>query len=150
MTSDLILGIDGGGSKVFVVLADRTGRIVRAAAAAASTIRWTPEPGAAGPTVLCTTGLAGIAAARRPTVKSSISQSQREAIAQTAGISQTVLNDADAAYLARSPAVPEFSSFRHWLNGMGARRRRKVISRGRLGRRNGSEGPLPSSRAPLR
>jgi glucosamine kinase len=114
MTNGLLLGIDGGGSKVFVVLADRIGRIVRAARGGGvnpmDNRNWQQELQAKLCSFANEPGLAAIAAALPAYGEvERISQTQREAIARAfAGIPQTVLNDVDAAHLgafAGSPGV---------------------------------------------
>lgn len=105
MTGGLILGVDGGGSKVFVVLADRTGRIVRVARGGGvnpmDNRNWQQELQAKLCSFAKEPGLAGVAAALPAYGEvEHISQSQREAIAQAFdGIPQAVLNDVDAAHL---------------------------------------------------
>ena len=82
----LILGIDGGGSKVFVALADRTGRIVHAARGGGvnpmDNRNWQQELHATLCSFAIEPGLAGVAAALPAYGEvERISQSQREAIA---------------------------------------------------------------------
>ena len=113
MTIDgLILGIDGGGSKVFVALADRTGAITQATRGGGvnpmDNRNWQQELRA---NLRCFSDqpyLAGVAAALPAYGEvERLSQSQREAIGSVFDrIPQTVLNDVDAAHLGAFAGKP--------------------------------------------
>ena len=105
MTGGLLLGIDGGGSKILVALAERSGRIVR-------TVRgdgvnpidnrnWQAELETRLQSFIGAPGLAAVAAALPAYGEvERLSERQREAIvAAFPGVPQTVINDVDAAHI---------------------------------------------------
>ena len=105
MTDGLLLGIDGGGSKVLVALADRTGRIVRTVRGGGVNPMDNRNWRADLETQPCIFGRrAGPGGRRcgpaRPWRSRSSPQSQRAAIADAfPGVPQTVINDVDAAHI---------------------------------------------------
>lgn len=105
MTDDLVLGIDGGGSKTLVALVDRTGRVVRSARAGGTNPldnpRWRTELEAALGAVVGTPGVvAAVAALPAFGEVAAISEAQSEAIAHALGSRpQSILNDVDAAQI---------------------------------------------------
>ena len=156
MTDGLLLGIDGGGSKVLVALAERSGRIVR-------TVRgngvnpmdnrnWRAElAGAARRPSSASRVWPRSAPPFPPMAKSTFSpKAQRAAIADAfPGVPQTVINDVDARpyrRVCRRPRHPH--PVRHRLDGVGARRRRHVLSRRRMGRRHRRRRQRPLDRPP--
>ena len=105
MSEDLVLGIDGGGSKTLVALVDRSGRVVRTARSGGTN----PLDNPAWRTELLT-ALAAVsdipnvtaAVAALPTYGEveALSLAQREAIASALGSRpQSILNDVDAAQI---------------------------------------------------
>lgn len=105
MSDGLILGIDGGGSKVLLALADRTGAILRTVRGGGvnpmDNRNWQQDLQAKLRCFVDVPGLTCVAAALPAYGEvDDISQRQREAIAKTFGRTpQTVLNDVDAAHL---------------------------------------------------
>ena len=105
MTDGLLLGIDGGGSKVLVVLADRTGQFIRATRGGGvnpmNNRNWEQDLQRLLGSFMGAPGLAGVAAALPAHGEvEHTSRKQREVIAQAfAGVPQTVLNDVDAAHV---------------------------------------------------
>jgi glucosamine kinase len=105
MGEDLILGIDGGGSKVLVALADRSGRILRVTRGRGvnpmDNPNWREELDLSLSGFMGEPRLAAIGAALPAYGEvAHLSQQQREAISQAFGaIPQRVLNDVDAAHL---------------------------------------------------
>jgi len=105
MSHDVILGIDGGGSKAVVALADRTGEVIRLARGKGinpldnpswrETLERQLRPFANAP------ALAGVAAAVPAYGEvEEVSTSQREAIAAAFGkVPQRILNDVEAAHI---------------------------------------------------
>ena len=105
MSGELILGIDGGGSKVLVALADRSGRILRTSAGGGvnpmDNPNWRQELERHLEPFRKEAGLSAVAAALPAYGEvSHFSDLQRDAIDQAfPGISHQVLNDVDAAHL---------------------------------------------------
>ncbi len=105
MADAFILGIDGGGSKVLVALADMSGRILRSVRGAGvnpmDNRNWRDELAAQLGHFKDEPGLAAVGAALPAHGEvERISQSQRAAIAGAfPGIPQTVINDVDAAHI---------------------------------------------------
>jgi N-acetylglucosamine kinase-like BadF-type ATPase len=105
VTDGLILGIDGGGSKVLIVLADRSGAIVRAVRGGGvnpmDNRNWQHDLQAKLRCFVDASDLVGIAAGLPAYGEvEQVSQTQRDAIASAfGGTPQTVLNDVDAAHL---------------------------------------------------
>lgn len=105
MSDDLVLGIDGGGSKTLVALADRSGRVVRTARSGGSNPLDNPAWRSELLTALGGVGeLSGIAAgaAALPTYGEveALSRAQTEAVASVLGNRpQSMLNDVDAAQI---------------------------------------------------
>jgi N-acetylglucosamine kinase-like BadF-type ATPase len=105
VTDGLLLGIDGGGSKVLVALADRAGHIIRTALGGGvnpmDNRNWREE--LAGPlrSFIGEPGLAAVGAALPAHGEvDALSQSQREAIAAAfPGVPQAVINDVDGAHI---------------------------------------------------
>jgi glucosamine kinase len=105
VSTDLLLGIDGGGSKVLVALADRSGNILRTARGSgvnpmdnrnwATELATTLGPFAREP------GIAAVGAALPAHGEvAHLSERQRQAIAGTfPGVPHTVINDVDAAHI---------------------------------------------------
>lgn len=105
MSEDLVLGIDGGGSKTLAAVVDRSGEVVRAARAGGTNPldnpAWRSELEAALGTVASTPHVvAAVAALPAYGEVAAISVAQREAIAHALGIRpQSILNDVDAAQI---------------------------------------------------
>ena len=105
MTGNLLLGIDGGGSKVVVALADRNGQVVRVTRGGGvnpmDNRKWREELDAELAHFRDEPGLAAVGAALPAHGEVDyLSQSQREAIADAfPGVPQTVINDVDAAHI---------------------------------------------------
>lgn len=105
MSGDLILGIDGGGSKILVALADRSGRIIRLTRGGGvnpmDNPNWRRELDAQLGPFLDEPRLAAVAAALPAYGEvEHFSARQREVISEAfGGIPQRVLNDVDAAHL---------------------------------------------------
>lgn len=105
MSGELILGIDGGGSKVLVALADRTGRILRSSRGGGvnpmDNPNWRQELDSHLQPFLQERQLAAVAAALPAYGEvARLSELQREAIRQAfPTVRQEVLNDVDAAHL---------------------------------------------------
>jgi glucosamine kinase len=105
VTDGLLLGIDGGGSKVLVALADRTGRIVRTVRGGGvnpmDNRNWREELLTQLRSFTGEPGLAAVGAALPAHGEVEyLSESQREAIARAfPGVPQTVINDVDAAHI---------------------------------------------------
>ena len=105
MTDGLLLGIDGGGSKVLVALADRTGRIVRLARGGGvnpmDNRNWRADLETQLASFVGEPGLAAVGAALPAHGEvDHISQAQCAVIAEAfPGVPQTVINDVDAAHI---------------------------------------------------
>lgn len=105
MNNDLILGIDGGGTKVVVALADRSGRILRTARGGGinpmDNPNWRRELDSRLASFIGEPRLKAVAAALPAYGEVAyLSERQRGAIsAAFPGVSQCVLNDVDAAHL---------------------------------------------------
>jgi N-acetylglucosamine kinase-like BadF-type ATPase len=105
MTGDLVLGIDGGGTKTLVALVDRAGRVVRTARAGGTNPldnpAWRTELEAAlGPVAMTPRVVAAVAALPGYGEVEAISAAQSAAIAPAlAGRPQSILNDVDAAQI---------------------------------------------------
>ncbi len=105
MTDDLLLGIDGGGSKVLIVLADRSGRIVRTARGGGinpmDNRNWREEFGSQLRSFIREPNLAAVGAALPAYGEvDHLSEQQRQVIADNfPGVPQTVINDVDAAHI---------------------------------------------------
>ena len=105
MTDGRLLGIDGGGSKVLVVLAERTGRFIRAARGGGvnpmNNRNWEQDLQRQLRPFMGDPELASVAAALPAHGEiEHTSQKQREVIARAfAGTPQTVINDVDAAHV---------------------------------------------------
>jgi N-acetylglucosamine kinase-like BadF-type ATPase len=105
VSGDLILGIDGGGSKALVALADKSGRVLELSRGEGinpmDNRGWRPRFEAQLRGFAGANGLAGIGAAMPAYGEvEHISADQRDAIATTFGkIPQRVLNDVDAAQI---------------------------------------------------
>lgn len=105
MSGELILGIDGGGSKALVALADRSGRVLELSRSEGinpmDNRGWRPRFEAQLRGFAGADGLAGIGAAMPAYGEvEHISADQRDAIAAAFGrIPQRVLNDVDAAQI---------------------------------------------------
>ncbi|MBB3454820.1 N-acetylglucosamine kinase-like BadF-type ATPase [Rhizobium sp. BK313] len=112
MTDDLILGIDGGGSKVLVALADRTGRILRSSRGGGvnpmDNPNWRQELDKHLHPFLKERQLAAVAAALPAYGEvARLSELQREAVTQAfPTVRQEVLNDVDAAHLGAFAGEP--------------------------------------------
>lgn len=105
MSGDLVLGVDGGGSKTLVALADRSGRVVRTARSGGSNPldnpAWRSELLSALRAVVGTPGIVAAAAAL-PTYSEveALSRAQTEAVASVLdGRPQAMLNDVDGAQI---------------------------------------------------
>ena len=105
MTGDLVLGIDGGGSKTVATLLDRSGRIVASGRAGGvnplDNPAWRTELERALRTVAKTPNLTTVAAALPAYGEvEATSDAQRDAIAAVVGERpQVVLNDVEAAHI---------------------------------------------------
>jgi N-acetylglucosamine kinase-like BadF-type ATPase len=105
VSGDLILGIDGGGSKALVALADKSGRVLKVSRGEGinpmDNRGWRPRFEAQLKDFADAGGLAGIGAAMPAYGEvEHISADQRDAIATVFGtIPQRVLNDVDAAQI---------------------------------------------------
>ncbi|YBV94334.1 N-acetylglucosamine kinase (plasmid) [Phyllobacteriaceae bacterium JZ32] len=105
MDNDLILGIDGGGTKMIVTLADRSGRILRTARGGGinpmDNPNWRREMDSQLASFIGEPRLKAVAAALPAYGEvAHLSERQREAISEAfPGIPQLVLNDVDAAHL---------------------------------------------------
>lgn len=112
MTDPLILGIDGGGSKVLVWLADSSGKIVRAARGAGvnpmDNAGWRRELEAQLAPMLHVPGLAGVAAALPAYGEvEHLSRLQDEVISQAFDhLPHRVLNDVEAAHFGAFAGAP--------------------------------------------
>jgi N-acetylglucosamine kinase-like BadF-type ATPase len=102
---DLVLGVDGGGTKTMVALADRSGRIVRTARAGGSNPldnpAWRSElEGAVAPVVSTPRVIAAVAALPSYGEVEAVSAAQTEAAASVLGaLPHSILNDVDAAQI---------------------------------------------------
>lgn len=110
--NDLVLGIDGGGSKTILAVLDRDGRIVRSARTGGinpldNSDWWGTLETALRP-IARTPGLAAVAAALPAHGEvEAISAAQRDAVASTlSGQPQQVLNDVDAAQIGAFAGEP--------------------------------------------
>lgn len=105
MSDDLILGIDGGGSKALIMLADRSGQIIEVGRGEGinpvDNRAWRSGFEARLRSFAGRAGLAGVAAALPAYGEvDAISADQRNAVAAAFGrIPQRVLNDVDAAHI---------------------------------------------------
>ena len=105
MTDDLVLGIDGGGTKTLAALVDRSGRLVRTAQSGGSNPldnpAWRAELEAAMRPVVTTPRIvAAVAALACYGEVDAISAAQSDAVAHSLGNRpQSLLNDVDAAHL---------------------------------------------------
>lgn len=105
MSDDLILGIDGGGSKILVALADRSGRILHLARGGGvnpmDNPYWRRELDTQLAPFVQEPRLGAVAAALPAYGEvEHLSEKQREAIAQAfGGVPQRLLNDVEAAHL---------------------------------------------------
>ncbi|WP_420963465.1 N-acetylglucosamine kinase [Brucella sp. IR073] len=105
MNNDLILGIDGGGTKVIVTLADRSGRILRTARGGGvnpmDNPNWRRELESQLAPFIGVPQLKAVAAALPAYGEvAELSERQRAAIGEAfPGVPQLVLNDVDAAHL---------------------------------------------------
>ena len=105
MTDGLLLGIDGGGSKVVVALADRMGRIVRSVRGGGvnplDNRSWRADLETQLASFVGEPGLAAVGAALPAHGEvDHISETQRAVIAEAfPGVPQTVINDVDGAHI---------------------------------------------------
>lgn len=105
MTDDLVLGIDGGGTKTLVALVDRSGRVVRTARAGGTNPidnpAWRVELEAVlGPLMDTPRLIAAAAALPAYGEVEAVSAAQDEAVARAFGTRpQSILNDVDAAQI---------------------------------------------------
>jgi N-acetylglucosamine kinase-like BadF-type ATPase len=105
MTDDLVLGIDGGGTKTLVAVVDRSGRLIRTAQSGGSNPLdnpgWRAELEAAlRPVVTTPRIVAAVAALACYGEVDAISAAQSDAVAHALGNRpQSILNDVDAAHL---------------------------------------------------
>ena len=111
--SDLVLGVDGGGSKTLVALADRSGRVVRTARSGGTNPldnpAWRTELLTAINAVVGTPNIVAAAAAL-PTYGEveALSLAQTQAVASVLGDHrpQSILNDVDAAQIGAFAGAP--------------------------------------------
>jgi len=112
MSGDLVLGIDGGGTKTMVALADRSGRIVRTTRAGGTNPidnpSWRTELAAAlGPIGSVPQIIAGVAALPGYGEVDAISAAQSDAVAPVlGGRPHAILNDVDAAQIGAFAGQP--------------------------------------------
>lgn len=105
MNDGLLLGIDGGGSKVLVALADRSGHIVRTVRGPGvnpmDNRNWRADLAGQLQSFIGEPGLAAVGAALPAHGEvEHLSERQRQAIAAAfPGVPQTVVNDVDAAHI---------------------------------------------------
>ena len=155
VSDELILGIDGGGSKVLVALADRRGRILRTSRGGGvnpmDNPNWQQELRAASRCPFAMKRDLPAVAAALPAYgeveRISRPAARGDRRACSGNVHRRVLNDVDAAHLgafAGGPGILILSGT--GLDGMGARRRRPVLPRRRLGRRHRRRGQQPLDR----
>ncbi len=104
MNDGLVLGIDGGGSKTLIALADGTGQVLRLARGAPTNpldnADWEARLSAQAQQFATYPGLRGVAAALPVHGEvDAISEAQRQAVAAVAPCPTRVLNDVDAAHI---------------------------------------------------